>query len=180
MVICMKKEELEHAMKGILEDAKSLLSRDGRLVPVAFICTGNEIGITPLNFKNREEKERQAMLLAEVVKLKNADALIMVAESWYVTSNDPNLKIEPSKHPMRKECICVMGECEEGNITIAQNFEREKDIDGDRIIFGDINDMNILDFSKFNFGINFGIKNRKKYDKGTLRSKINALRSNLN
>lgn len=171
----MKKEELEHVMKGILENAKSLLSRDGRLVPVAFMCIGNEIGVTPLNFKNREEKERQVALLTKVARLKNADALIMVAESWYVASNKP-LEISPSKHPMRKECICIVGECEEGDFTITQKFEREEDIDGDRIIFGERDDMDIFGFSTFNFGI----KNKKKYDKGTLKSKINAFRSDLN
>lgn len=172
----MKKEVLERIMEDILENAKSLLSRDGHLVPVAFLCARNDIGIIPLDFKNREEKERQVALLTKMVKLKNADALIMAAESWIVTSDNPNLKITPSKHPMRKECICVVGECEEGDFTITQKFEREKDKDGDKIIFGEKNDMDIFGLSTFNFGI----KNRKKHDKGTLKSKINAFRSNLN
>ena len=171
----MKKEELEHIMEEILENAKSLLSRDGYIAPVAFLCIGNEIRVIPLNFKNREEKERQVVLLTKVARLENADALIMVAESWYVISNKPSLEIEPSKHPMRKECIFVIGEYEEGDITISQQFERE-DKEGDRIIFGDRDNMNTSGFSKFNFGI----KNRKKYDNSILKPDINYSKSNLN
>lgn len=172
----MKKEELEHIMEEILENAKSLLSKDGYLAPVAFLCIGNEIRVIPLSFKNREEKERQVVLLTNVARMENADALIMVAESWYVTSDKPSLEIEPSRHPMRKECVFVIGEYEEGNITISQKFEREEDKEGDRIIFGDIDNMNTFGISKFNFGI----KNRKKYDNSILKPNINYSKSNLN
>lgn len=132
----MKKDELEHIMEGILDDAKSLISKDGYIAPVAFMCVGKVMHIVKLNFKDKEEKEKQISILTTMARIQKADALIMVVESWYVASDRPNLEIEPSKHPMRKECIFIVGECNEGKVTIAQKFEREKGENRDRIIFG--------------------------------------------
>ena len=179
----MKKDELEHIMEDILGDAKSLLSRDGYVSPIAFMSVGKIMHIIKLNFRNKEEKEEQVLMLTTIARIQKADALIVVAESWYVTSNKPNLEIEPAKHPMKKECILLVGECEEERVTITQKFEREKGTDGDRIIFGERDYVDTFDFHP----MNLGIKRVKKHDKDTLKSdikdlksKIKNLRSNLN
>lgn len=149
----MKKDELEHMMEDALEKAKSLLLRDGYLAPIAFLFSEKEVHIISLTFKNQEEKEEQVTLLRNMAKLKDADAIFLVIESWYVTSDKMDINIIPSKHPMRKECIFIVGECEEGNATIIQKFEKEKD----KIIFGEKDNINI-----FGSRFNFGIKDRKR------------------
>lgn len=162
----MKKDVLKILMDDTLEKSKELLLRDGYVAPVAFIFYGDEMGIIPLTFKNDEYKERQIYALREMARVKKADAVFIVMESWYVTSDKKDLSIVPSKHPMRKECIFVVGECEEGDVTIIQKFER-KEIKGverkenrekgrkenrGEIVFGEKDDIGI-GFSKFNFGI---------------------------
>ncbi len=165
----MKKDELEHMMEDALEKAKSLLLRDGYLAPIAFLFSEKEVHIISLTFKNQEEKEEQVMLLRNIAELKNAEAIFLVIESWYVTSDKMDINMMPSKHPMRKECIFLVGECEEGNATIMQQFEREKD----KIIFGEKDNINI-----FGSRFNFGIKDRKGYNIN--RKTANGIDLNLN
>ena len=119
----MKKDELKDLMEDTLEKSKELLSRDGYVSPVAFICYGDRVDIIALSFKNEEDKEKQIRVLGKLARMKKADAIYIVVESWYVTSDKKDLSIIPSKHPMRKECIFVSGECEEGDVLIIQKFE---------------------------------------------------------
>lgn len=150
----MNKQKLENEMKMALEKAKSLLLKDGRLVPVAFIHSKDGIDIFGLIFKDQKEKEAQMSFLKKIVREKNADAIFLIMESWYVTYErkdlDKNL-ITPSKNPMRKECIFVFGECGEGNKGIMQEFEREKE-NGEKIVFGKKVDLN-RNICCFDFGI---------------------------
>lgn len=157
----MKKEELEEEMKRALENAKELLLKSGRILPVAFIYSENGVGIIGFPFKNRIEKEIQVSNLIELVEIENANAIFFIIESWYVVSDKKDLDIEPSKHPMKKECILLFGECEDGNITMMQKFEREKD----EIIFGEEIDIDSLGFSRFSFGISDKEKGRRKSEK---------------
>jgi hypothetical protein len=80
--------------------------------------------------------------------------MFIVIESWYVTSVKKDFSIIPSKDPMRKECIFVVGECKEGEVTIMQKFERNERKNGekDEFIFGEKEYIDI-GFSKFSFGI---------------------------
>src|SRR3990167_9404617 len=139
----MKKNELKDLMEFTLKKSKELLLRDGYVRPVAFMHYGNMVDIIGLTFKNQEDKEKQVYLLGKLARTKKADAIFIVAESWYVVSDKRDLSIIPSKHPMRKECILVSGECEEGDVAITQKFERKeiKNEEKEEIIFGEKDDM---------------------------------------
>lgn len=158
----MLKSELKAIMKENLEKAKFLLLRDGYVAPVAFICSGYQIGILPLNFKDQKEKEIQIFILKKIVEESKAEAVIMITESWVVSTNKDDMTkiikepIIPSKHPKREECIFVTGECEEGVITIMQKFKKK----GKKIIFGKDEEMQDPKYNKFNFGIR-NIRNKK-------------------
>lgn len=152
----MKKEELKDLLEGTLEKAKELLLRDRRLVPVAFVHFEKIIDVISLSFRDNNEKSCQLSLLKKFIKEKHADAILIVAESWYVTTDIKNLRIEPSKHSMRKECIIIYGECEEGSISLMQIFDNK---DGE-IIFGEKIDRKNISM-KFDFGIN---KNKQNTD----------------
>lgn len=146
----MKKEELKELMEYNLECARHLLLRDGKLIPVAFLRHGNEFNIIPMSFRDENEKDVQVAALRELVKKKNADVIFMIVESWYVTyENKEDLDIMPSEHPMRKECVFLVGECEDGRVAMTQIFEREND----KIIFGEKIDMNESYSTRFDFGL---------------------------
>src|SRR3972149_6258886 len=156
----MKKEELKDIMEETLKTAKSLLIKDSKLIPVAFVRSEDNVDVIGLSFKDNEEN-MQLFLLKKLVKMKNANAIFIVTESWYVTSDKKDLKIEPSKHPMRKECIFIYGECEEGNITLMQVFNRK---DNDEIVFGE--KLDHIDCVSLKF--DFGIKENKKQESRNL------------
>ena len=148
----MKKGELKKLMEECLDQSKELLLRDGYLMPVAFVMHKDNFDTIGLSFRDNDEKNRQFTLLRKLVKEKNANTVFVIIESWYVASNKKDLTIEPANHPMRKECIMMIGECEEGNITIMQIFDRK---DGE-IIFGekiDMTEMGEIDSLKLDFGI---------------------------
>lgn len=151
----MKKDELKDLMECTLEQSKELLLRDGYVRPVAFIYYGNDVDVVGLSFENQEDKVKQMYALGKLAKMKKAGAICIVAESWYVTSDKKYLDVIPSEHPMRKECIIITGECQEGDITIMQRFERKeiKNENKEEIIFGEKDDVGAINFSKFNFGI---------------------------
>ena len=146
----MRIEKLKELMEYNIEFGKHLLTKDGKLFPVAFMICENDMGIIPLSFKDENEKDIQVKILRELGKAKNADAIFMMTESWYVTTkNKEELGTDLSKHPMRKECILVIGECEYGRIAIIQIFERKND----EIIFGEKIYMDRLCFTRFDFGL---------------------------
>ena len=145
----VKKEELKSLMEDSLEYAKKLLLRDGKLLPVAFIIYGDNIDIIGLSFRDNEEKDQELVILRKLVRKKNAYAVYVIVESWYVTSNKIDLTIEPSKHPMRKECLFIIGECGEGDVTILKMFDRKNG----EIIFGEKTDIGKINSLKFDFGI---------------------------
>jgi len=146
----MKKEILKELMEQNLEFAKHLLLKDGKLFPVAFMICKNEMGVIPLSFRDANEKDMQVAILRKLAKEKSADAVFMITESWYLgTNNVEDLGGSLSEHPMRKECVFVMGECENGRITMVQTFEREND----KIIFGEKIDIDDTAITRFNFGI---------------------------
>lgn len=153
----MKKEELKDLMEQTLEKAKMLLLRDGKLMPVAFMHYENNIDVIGLSFRDNDEKNRQLSHLKKLAKKNKADAIFVVTESWYVTTDKKDLAIIPSKHPMRKECIFIYGECEEGSITIMQIFDKKNE----EFNFGEKIEMGEAISLKFDFGI----KNKKKQNK---------------
>lgn len=150
---CMKKEILKFMIEDILETAKELLVKEGRLRPVAFVSHDDEIEVKPLSFKDNEEKISQLSILKDFVKEKNADAVFILTESWYVETNQGHLTVSPSKDPRRKECIMIIGECEEGDISMVQIFGREDGKENGKIVFGKKIDMEGTISSRFNFGI---------------------------
>lgn len=146
----MKKEELKDYMQHISEKAKMLLTRDGKLIPVAFVHYDNDIEVLGLSFRNNDEKEIQFLFLKKLVEKKNADAICTVIESWYVSDIKENITVSPSNHPLRKECILLYGESEDSRITIIQLFENKNGT----IVFGEkIEDYEDIISLKFNFGI---------------------------
>lgn len=159
----MKKERLKALMEDSLDHAKEILLKEGRLVPVAFLHYGNNVDIIGLLFEDSTERNMQFSLLRKSAKEKNAEAIFTIIESWYVTvdkkdmADKKHLQVERSKHPMRKECIFIYGECEEGGTTMVQIFDRE----GEKIVFGEKVDLKETVSLKFDFGI----KNKNKQDK---------------
>lgn len=147
----MRKDKLKDFIEHLLGKAKSLLLTSGKLVPVAFLHYNDNIDIIGLSFRDNEEREIQFSFLKKLVEDKNAEAIFTVIESWYVITEKEKLNIEPSKHPLKKECILLYGESEDSRFTIVQLFEKKYG----EIIFGE----KISDFSddivsmKFNFGI---------------------------
>jgi hypothetical protein len=154
----MKKEEFQLTLDKALEDAKMLLLRDGKLMPVALMYHKNNADALGLSFKDKKQKDEQLSLLKKLVRLKNADAIFVIVESWYVTTDKEDLTIEPSKDPMRKECIVVFGEYESGNLTVMQIFGRKDE----KIVFEKKLYMEESISGKFDFGIKNRIKNRNK------------------
>ena len=138
-----------------LEQAKKLLQRDGYVSAVGFIYYGKNIDIIALRWKNQEDKEMQIYALGEMARVKNADAVITIIESWYVVSDKKDLNIVPSKDSARRECIIAAGECEEGSVMMFQKFERRERKNGkkDEFLFGEKEEEMDIAFSKFNFGI---------------------------
>lgn len=156
----MKKEMLKELMEHNLELARHLLLKDGKLLPVAFVICKNEMGIVPLSFRDANEKNMQAAIIRKLAKEKDADAVFMITESWYLGTNKvEDLGGSLSEHPMRKECVFLIGECENGRVTMVQIFEREND----KIIFGEKIDIDDSAITRFNFGIK-----DKKYKPGTI------------
>jgi hypothetical protein len=158
----MKKEELKMVTDDILETAKTLLIEYGRLAPMAFMVCGNNVEIKPLSFRDNDEKNRQLSLLMNDVKKSNADAIFVLAESWYITSDSSNIRIAPSEDQTRKECILIVGEGENGHFDIMQIFDRDGGKENGKIIFGERVDIGETISSKFNFGI----KDRKRQNVG--------------
>lgn len=154
----MNIKELKANMEGILQTAKVVLKKEGNLVPMAFVYHDDIVDIIALLFRDRDEKDRQLSMLRDVVKKKNADAILFVTESWYVTTVNEKIDIAPSKDPRRKESIMILGECEDGNNTIIQLFDRKGGKENGKIIFVEKMDMGETISWKFNFGI----KDRKK------------------
>ena len=152
----MNKQELKDQMEYALEKAKTLIVRDGKLVPVALLHFDNQVDVIGLSFKNEDEKNRQLSLLKTFVKMKKSDSIIVVIETWYVLANRKNISIKPSRHPMRKESILVYGECEEGSISIMQIFDKINN----KIIFGEKIEFEEAVSYKFDFGI--ADKNKKQ------------------
>lgn len=154
----MKKEELKYSMEDTLETAKEMLLKDGKLVPMAFMQHEDNIDIIALSFRDSYEKNRQLSLLRDIVRKKNAGAVFLLTESWYVTTDSHHLTMEPSKDPKRKECIMIIGECEDANLSIIQLFDR----DNGKIVFGEKVDIGETISPKFHFGIKDGKKKNKK------------------
>lgn len=157
----MKIEKFKLFVEAIFEQSKRLLVKDGYVAPVAFVKCGNNINIIELKFEDDATKNKQLRILKEIVKDKNADSIVIVVESWLVIAGDINIGVSPSKHPMRKECILITGECEDGNVSAAQLFHRDRD-NKDKIVFGEKMDLDKGLFSKLDFGI---CKENKKYNK---------------
>lgn len=153
----MKKEELKCLMESMSETAKGLLVRDGKLMPVAFLNSKNNVDIIDMSLGNDSDMVTQLDILRDVVKKKNADAIFILVESWYVPYGGRHIDIEPRKDPSRKECIVMIGECEDGNLTIMQTFDRH---DG-KIVFGEIIHIGTTASQKFNFGIRDRNKQRE-------------------
>lgn len=159
----MKKEMLKSMIEEVLETAKMILVKDGKLVPISFVGKDGNIEIMPLSFRDKDEKISQLSMLKDFVKKKNADTIFVVTESWYVETDRDHLTMAPSKDPRRRECIMIIGECEEGSVAVIQLFSREDGKENGKIVFGKKIDD---DEGTVSLKFNFGIKDRKiKYNK---------------
>lgn len=113
------------------EQAKENLLKDGKVLPVVFgiLPSGEAIGV-PLTFENAEEKYEQFSSLQKFFKEKGVTACTTIIESWLVLGKEEKtLKVPPSEHPERKECIYVNGKMPGRTYTIVIPFERKgKDV----------------------------------------------------
>jgi hypothetical protein len=154
----MKKEILKLIMEDVLQTAKEILVKEGKVLPIALVIRDGNIDRIPLSFRDENEKISQISMLKDFVKNKNADIAIVVTESWYVETDSGHLTMSPSKDPRKKECIMIIGECEECGVALIQLFGKEEDKENGKIVFG----KKIDDLGNFSSKFNFGIKDRKK------------------
>lgn len=79
------------------------------LVPALYYLKGNKIvAMTPLLF-GEHEKEGEHQEILKKARSVGVDGFIEASESWYVTYEDNEPLIAPSKHPERRECVFMIG-----------------------------------------------------------------------
>ena len=92
----------------MLRQARLNLLKDGSLAPVLFVKfqTG-EKGVLPLDLAENEEHKPEylaAVGMTFVAVGKQLEEALMLAESWYVSSDDTalNFDLRPREHPQRR------------------------------------------------------------------------------
>ena len=119
---------------GMLRQARINLLKDGSLAPVLFVkFQAGEKGVLPLDLSENEEHKPEylaALGMTFVAVGKQLEEALMLAESWYVSSDDTtlNFDLRPREHPQRREAITMMGRnAERTRYTfVVQTFGRDE------------------------------------------------------
>ena len=75
--------DLKQFVRQVLDVAKENLSRDGFLIPVAFLVTPEGIFAVPVQFENPEQKERAYREVVEEAKRRMALAIVTLNDARY-------------------------------------------------------------------------------------------------
>ena len=132
------KMSLKNLFDGTTETAKQNLVRDGSVVPVVLLITGNkhnpQVGdIIPIQADSDDEKDQVMRGVQGLILRRGAFGYITISESWIIikTTKDPPISVKPSKHPESKEALFVGLFTYDFHKAIAMIFERR----GDKIVF---------------------------------------------
>lgn len=94
--------------KTILEKAKENLKKDKFLASVAFFMCKSQVYILPTPIDNEQSKLVIEAFITKMTKKLQPEAIIFLSDGWSISaSNKEDLKLPPSKHPERKECIAL-------------------------------------------------------------------------
>lgn len=126
----MTKEEFLMQLNGIKEKAKSLLARDKHLAAVAFMFKDSGMFLVPFG-EDKDLTEKVIKIVAGDIK---PECVITVAEAWMATApadgqNPLDIRIKPSEHPEREECVMVSGVCPGVKMSIITRFSRAENGD---------------------------------------------------
>jgi len=154
----MTDEDLGLIMQSALDRAKHVFSKDGALLPMAFLFgPGMEgkkhaVGVMPMPYTNDDEKALFAEVLKFACRQMKAFAVIMVSKVWFTTKDLKDLKgfkgLEGSVNEQldRREAISVQGHTLSGSKCLMQPFTRDE---GGQIIFGDLVELNTPTYDRF-------------------------------
>jgi hypothetical protein len=156
----MDPEKFEEVFKSAFEHAKSIMQKDGDLMPTAFVFTepgGSDdldCQILPMPMADDKQKEFLRRLLVTFAKKVNAVAVMFVAEAWL--ANIPadergNIQGPVRDYPGRKEAIVLHGRTAFINRLKTQEFTKGED---GKIIFGAVQDLyDSAEYCSFTDGI---------------------------
>lgn len=101
--------DLREFVSQILEIAKQNLAKDGYLIPIAFLITGDNVLLMQVRFERPEEKEAAYAEVVAAARQQNALAIVTLNDAYY----SRNIKAE-DYYPGRlaaegaSECISVV------------------------------------------------------------------------
>lgn len=127
------KMSLKSLFDASVETAKENLVRDGSVVPVVLLITGNkhnpQVGeIIPIEADSDDEKDQVLQAVRGRILRTGAFGYITINESWIIIkTKDPPISVKPSKHPESKEALFVGLFTFDFHKAIAMIFERRRD-----------------------------------------------------
>ena len=132
------KMSLKNLFDGAVETAKENLVRDGSLVPVVLLITGNKhdpkVGeVIPIKADSDKEKDQVLRAVRGRIQRTGAFGYITINESWIIikAKDDPPIFVKPSQHSERKEALFVGLFTYDFHRAVTIIFERR----GDKIVF---------------------------------------------
>lgn len=101
-------EYLKDFTKVIMEKAKENLKKDKYLASVVFFLSKSQVYILPTPIDTEQSKLIIEAFISKMTKKLQPEAIIFLSDGWSISaSNKEGLKLPPSKHPDRKECIAL-------------------------------------------------------------------------
>lgn len=92
--------------------AKSIIEDGREVVPMGFVCTADGFAPIPLPWEDDDDKDRMMWALRGVCALPEVLAYAVLSEAWMVRMKPEmgELKVMPSEHPERIECIQIVAQ----------------------------------------------------------------------
>jgi len=125
-----ERERYHIGFEEIVSNAKDVILKDGKHVPILIVDGGQGLLIRQLNELPATHQERAELLrfvgmtTAMSGKLKSLNQVFMVSEGWMsLARKDGQPMIPPSQDPDRKEVLIVSGMQLEGNRKHLRLFE---------------------------------------------------------
>ncbi len=123
----MTRSELEKIIDGLIIRAKNLFLKVGYISPMVFFCyPEGRITPIPMRMRNDREKEKMAFIIKKIVDQTQAEAVIIIHESWLSIvkpkgrSKEDILeefnRLPPSQRSDRLEVITIHGKCIGGEV----------------------------------------------------------------
>ena len=146
--------DLEKTVDNIIDMAKEDLERNGKVSPICFLISEEDVKIAPFSFGNEREKIESAKRLRRVVTVLKPSAIICIFEAWMAELEEGEKwdnRIPVRKMPNKAECIIIEGVMENGKeICCVQKFGRDEK--NNPILKGDVNKTE-RGYSRFLSGI---------------------------